>query len=170
MRIQRETLKRDIGNATDLLSRILACAGPSYIIIDGLDEIGEFERGRLMGYIISISKTCDESKFLISSRPESDISAKLTNEAIVIRIDRRNTGSIQAFVNQWVQQWFLDREFLLETRDEILGHLSPLASKSKGETILYLHTGSEAHHGRHVPLRKSHIKQYRIYGRRYRNL
>lgn len=128
----RETLKRDIGNATDLLSRILACAGPSYIIIDGLDEIGEFERGRLMGYIISISKTCDESKFLISSRPESDISAKLTNEAIVIRIDRRNTGSIQAFVNQWVQQWFLDREFLLETRDEILGHLSPLASKSKG--------------------------------------
>ncbi|KAI0379623.1 NACHT domain protein [Hypomontagnella monticulosa] len=128
----RETLQRDICDARDLLSKVIACAGASYVIIDGLDEISGSERGRLLDHILNISKTCDDTKILISSRPESDIDAKLANEATIIRIDRRNTGSIEAFVTQWVQKWFLDREFLPETQTEILEHLASLAFNSKG--------------------------------------
>jgi hypothetical protein len=49
-----------------------------------------------------------------------------------IRVDKRNAGSIQAFVNWHTQKWFLDRAFLPEAQAEIERLLAPLASNSKG--------------------------------------
>ncbi|KAK6078496.1 NACHT domain protein [Seiridium cupressi] len=127
----RQSLKMDIAHATNLLTTVLGCAGPSYIILDGLDEIEEQERGRLLDVLLKLSKACEDVKIFISSRPESDIAAKLSQDVTIIRVDHRNHESIETFVRQWSKQWFEDREFLVDDRREIQARLTPLASKAK---------------------------------------
>lgn len=56
----RENLKNNIGVATNLLKTLLKYAGRVYIIVDGLDEIDEVERGRLLKCLTDLSKECDE--------------------------------------------------------------------------------------------------------------
>jgi len=134
----RETLKSSIEAAKGILSTLLRSAGPVYIIIDGLDEIDRLERGRLLKQILELSKDCDETKVLISSRPEADITEVLSQETTVIRVDTRNAGSIQTFVTQKTQKWFQERRFSSEAQAEIEGFLAPLSSNSKGtQTIQY---------------------------------
>lgn len=128
----RENLKSNLDVAACLLAKLLACAGPVYIIIDGVDEIDEIERGRLMKQLLDLSKSCEDAKILMSSRPEADITRILDEKAATIRVDHRNAGSIQSFVTQLTQQWFKERGFLPEARAEIEGLLAPLASNSKG--------------------------------------
>lgn len=131
----RENLKSNINAATSFLTTLIDCAGPVYIIIDGLDEIDEIERSKLMRQLLDLSKNCLEIKILVSGRPEADITATLHDKAVTIRVDKRNAGSIQAFVNWHTHKWFLDRAFLPEAQAEIERLLAPLASNSKG--ILY---------------------------------
>ena len=131
----RENLKSSIDVAISLLATLIGCAGPVYIIIDGLDEIDEIERGKLMKQLLDLSKNCEDAKILISSRPEADITAIFYDKVMSIRVDKRNAGSIQAFVNWHTQKWFLDRAFLPEAKAEIERLLAPLASNSQG--ILY---------------------------------
>ncbi|KAF2792115.1 NACHT domain protein [Melanomma pulvis-pyrius CBS 109.77] len=128
----RENLKSNLSAATDILTTLLSCAGPVYITIDGVDEIDVVERSRLLRQILEMSKVCGETKFIISSRPEADITAILDGETATIRVDNRNSGSIQAFINLNTQKWFQQRDFLPEARAEIEGLLAPLASNSKG--------------------------------------
>lgn len=128
----RENLKSNISVATDLLVKLLNCAGPVYIVIDGVDEIDEIERGRLIKQLLDLSKNCDDIKILVSSRPEADITAIMNSKAITIHVDDRNAGSIQAFVTRHIHKWFLDRDFLPEAQAEIKGLLAPLASNSEG--------------------------------------
>ncbi|CZR60110.1 related to NACHT domain protein [Phialocephala subalpina] len=125
-------LKRDLKRAVELLTTLLITAGSTFIVIDGLDEIDEVERVRLLQHLLELSNTCDEAKILISSRREDDIHAILCDNAVEIRIDNRNAGSIQAFINRRVQAWFLSRDFLPEARTEIKGLLAPLSSKANG--------------------------------------
>ncbi|KAK9774329.1 putative NACHT domain-containing protein [Seiridium cardinale] len=126
-----ESLKMDIAHVTKLLTTVLGCAGPSYIILDGLDEIEEQERGRLLDELLKISKACEDVKIFISSRPESDIAAKLSQDVTIMRVDHRNFESIETFVTQWTEHWFEDREFFADDRREIQARLAPLASKAK---------------------------------------
>lgn len=115
-----------------LLTTLIGCAGPVYIVVDGVDEIDDIERGRLLNRLLDLSKDCEETKILISSRPEEDITRILNSRSAIIRVDNRNAGSIQAFVTRRTQEWFLDRDFLPEARAEIEGLLAPLASNAKG--------------------------------------
>jgi hypothetical protein len=119
-------------SAVELLTTLLNTAGPVFIIIDGLDEIDETERTNLLYCLVKLSKSCDEVKILVCSRMEDDIRAVLDEKAIDIRVDSQNAGSIQAFINRRVQQWFLSRSFLPEACAEIQGLLAPLSSKAKG--------------------------------------
>lgn len=128
----RENLKSNLRTAAALLSTLLNCAGSAYIIIDGVDEIDVVERSRLLKQILELSKGCTDTKILISSRPESDISRILDGEATTIRVDNRNSGSIQTFVTQYTQEWFQRRDFSPEAEEEIKGLLAQLAWKSKG--------------------------------------
>ncbi|KFA48785.1 hypothetical protein S40293_01495 [Stachybotrys chartarum IBT 40293] len=125
-------LKNNLGVAAGLLKTILSCAGPIYLIIDGLDEIEEIERRRLLGQIADISKACQETRILISSRAEDDIARILDPVSPAIRVDGRNAGSIQAYINNWAREWFLVCDFLPRDKAEILGLLAPLSSKTKG--------------------------------------
>ena len=128
----REDLKTNTDSAASLLIMLLACAGPVYIIIDGLDEIDELERGKLMRHLLTLATDSENTKILVSSRPEDDIAKSLDEKAIQIRIDHRNAGSIQSFINSHTQTWYQERGFSLEAQTEISSLLAPLAAKSKG--------------------------------------
>lgn len=125
-------LKRNLKKAVELLITLLSTAGPVFIVIDGLDEIDEIERGRLLQQLLELSNSCDETKILVSSRTEDDIQAILRDNVVEIRVDNRNAGSIQAFINRRVQAWFTLRDFVPEARAEIEELLAPLASKANG--------------------------------------
>ncbi|KAI9708610.1 MAG: hypothetical protein M1820_003828 [Bogoriella megaspora] len=130
----RENLKRSADAAVRLLTTLLSCAGPVYIIIDGLDEIDEMERGLIVEKLLYLSKTCENTKVLFSSRPEADIVATLEEKTANIRLDHHNLESIQTFITMQMQKWFKDRDFLPEAQVEIKRLLAPLALRSKGIT------------------------------------
>ncbi|KAH0566067.1 hypothetical protein GP486_000532 [Trichoglossum hirsutum] len=118
--------------ASDILSDLLKCAGPTYIIIDGLDEIPEQERQMLLSKLLTIIERNNEVKLLISSRGEYDISRILKEKAKAIQVDSRNSGSIQAYINQRIQVWFRNTEFSAIAKSEIQGLLAPLAANARG--------------------------------------
>jgi len=130
-------LRRELKRAVELLTTLLTTAGPVFIVIDGIDEIDEIERRRLLRHLLELSNDCNDVKVLVCSRIEDDIDTILNGKAVKIRIDDRNAGSIQAFVGRQVQEWFLSRDFLSEARTEIRGLLAPLSSKANGTYIVF---------------------------------
>lgn len=126
-----ENLKGSFSTAVDLLKSLLGCVGTTYIVIDGVDEAQESERHRFLTKILEISKVCEKTKILISSRAEADI-AEVLKDQLSIRVDSRNAGSIQTFVNRRTETWFDEFQVLPEARVEIQGLLAPLASIAKG--------------------------------------
>ncbi|KAK2612783.1 hypothetical protein QQS21_001235 [Conoideocrella luteorostrata] len=128
----RDGLKNNLDVAAALLQTILLCAGPACIAIDGLDEIEERERERLLYQLIDISKACPESRILISSRPEDDISKILGAVSSTIRVDNHNAGGIQTYVNSRTREWLKHNDIFPEYRDEIRRLLAPVATKAKG--------------------------------------
>ncbi|KAI1420542.1 NACHT domain protein [Xylaria sp. FL1777] len=128
----REECKTTLEGATDLLVTILACTGPAYLIIDGLDEIGEVERRRLLTQLLRTLKLSLDAKLFISSRAEADLVSILHKDATVLQIEQRNIECIQIFVKQWTQSWFVERQFWPDEQTEIELGLEPLASKSQG--------------------------------------
>lgn len=159
-----EILKSSVDAAANLLRTLLACAGPTYILIDGIDEIDEMERCRFLKQVLEVVKVCQEVKVLISSRAEADIADLLKDQAS-IRVDSRNAGSIQKFVNHRTAQWFDRCNFLPEARAEIQGLLAPLASNAKGipDSLGCGHMQA-LNFRRHVSLRRSGPKQYGFFG------
>jgi hypothetical protein len=150
----------------ELLTTLLSTAGPVFIVIDGLDEIDQIERARLLHRLLELSNSCEEAKILVSSRIEDDIKSILCDKAVEIRIDNRNAGSIQAFVSRRVQAWFLSRDFLPEARTEIVGLLAPLSSKANGTypifgpLLICFPYKRELKSHRHVSLREGYFKQH----------
>lgn len=131
---KRRDLKSNTKFATEVLSTLLKCTGPTYIVIDGLDEIAELDRQILLLGLLGILKDVDETKLLISSRQEDDIARILKDNAQIIRADNRNAGSIQTFITSRTQSWFKNSHFDAEIESEIQGLLAPLAANAKGET------------------------------------
>ncbi|KAK2764389.1 hypothetical protein FQN54_009083 [Arachnomyces sp. PD_36] len=128
----RRELKSSTKFARETLSTLLKCAGPTYIIVDGLDEIPAFERQGTLCELLGILEDLDETRLLISSRQEDDIARSLKKTAQTIRVDHRNAGCIQAYITSRIQQWFHASDFDAETCAEIKAHLAPLAAKAKG--------------------------------------
>ena len=119
-----------------LLKTLLDCAGPAFIIVDGVDEIDETERGILLSRLLDLSNDCEGAKILVSSRPEADITTIFKAKSEIIRVDSKNAGSIQAFVTRRSREWFLSRNFLPQVQVEIEGLLAPLASNAKGMWLI----------------------------------
>ena len=127
-----EKLRSNFDRAIETLKQGLQCAGLVYVIIDGLDEIDEFERCRLIKGLLDVSATCEEIRILFSSRAEADIITLLKDKYMSIRVDTHNAESIQAFVKQRIRKWFKERDFGPEAQTDIGALLAPLASKAKG--------------------------------------
>ncbi|KAI1273970.1 NACHT domain protein [Xylaria sp. FL0933] len=127
-----EECKKTLEGATDLLVNMLACTGPAYLVVDGLDEMDEVERCRLVAQMLRISASSHEVRLFISSRAEADLVSMLQKDATILQIERRNHQCIQAFVQQWTKSWFMERGFWPEEQSEIELGLESLASKSQG--------------------------------------
>lgn len=128
----RENLKNNITVAVSLLTTLLKGAGPVYIIVDGVDEIDEIERERLLRELLGLSKNCQETKIVVSSRLEADIKAKLDPVSVSIRVDEYNAGNIQAFVNFESDRLFQTWNLLPDERTDIERLLAPVAANAQG--------------------------------------
>lgn len=127
---------RGISSNTDCLKtlfiKMLQMSNPTYIVVDGVDEIDEIERSFLLTTLLEVKKECSEIKLLISSRSEDNIVRIMRNEAGRIHLHSNNLVDIQHFVQGRVNEWLSCSEFDGYTDAEIRSLLAPLASKSKG--------------------------------------
>jgi predicted NACHT family NTPase len=154
-RLGRENLRNDLEVATELLKDLLNYTGVAYLILDGIDEITEVERSKLLQQLVRVAEGCKDARILISSRPEADITACIDPEFRSICVNDRNSGSIQAFITRRTKQWLAMRDFFPEDQGEIEALLAPLASKAKGWLCLPLAAAmlESDSFGRHVSLR-----------------
>lgn len=127
-----EECKQSLKGAGDLLVAVLRCAGPTYLIVDGVDEMEETERGRLLAELLRILKLSPETRLFISSRAEADLLSILRNDATVITIEQKNFQCIRRYIRQWAQDWVVEREFWPAEQTEIKLGLEQLALKSQG--------------------------------------
>jgi len=127
--------ERDVlGNTmhvSELFKKCLKSAGPTYIFLDGLDEMEAFERGLLLQQVTDL-EGCSEAKVLISSRPEADISNALENRATAIRVEKRNSESIRTYVDQRARDWMKNGDFDQEAQEQIRALLAPVAATANG--------------------------------------
>jgi hypothetical protein len=106
--------------------------GPTYIILDGLDEMEVVERGILLQQLADLD-SCPGTKILISSRPEDDIASILDAKATKIRVDKRNSGSIQSYVNQRTRDWIRTANLDQEIRKKVETLLAPVIGNANGK-------------------------------------
>ena len=89
----------------DLFIDLLRDTGHTYIIIDGVDEVDRVQRGCLIKSLIKVTESCVNIKLLISSRVETDIARDLGKRAFSIRVDHKNAGDIETYVDHEVDEW-----------------------------------------------------------------
>lgn len=83
----------------EVLCDVMIENGPTYIIVDGLDEIPEAVQKKLLGSLLTVADTCDNTKLLLSSRKERLIASTLFGRAIDLQVDENNGKEIEAFVD-----------------------------------------------------------------------
>ncbi len=131
-----ETKERELHGNTKyvagLLKNFLLTAGAYYIIIDGLDEMEEVERGILLTNLAEVSKDCVYLRLLICSRAEDDISERLERKTS-IRVNEKNHGSIQIYIDHRTRRLLARRQFDLDTQSELFSLISPLSAKANGK-------------------------------------
>jgi hypothetical protein len=128
----RRRLKNDSKFIRETLSALLKCAGPTYIVIDGLDETPQTERVVILDEILALLDDSQDVKIFISSRQEMDIEKRLKGIPKTIRLDHRNTGCIQTYVTSHTKKWFSEVDFDPKIQSEIQSLLTPLSSKAQG--------------------------------------
>ncbi|KAJ6151093.1 NACHT nucleoside triphosphatase [Penicillium chermesinum] len=132
-RSSQRDLKSNTKFARETLCSFLHCMGPVHVVIDGLDELPESQRATTLREILNVLQDAPQTKILISSRMEDDISRimrKTSHKAL--RVDDNNRGCIQSFVSITSQKWLDDSDFDENNRAEIMQLLTLLAAKAKG--------------------------------------
>jgi hypothetical protein len=122
-----------------LFIKMAQVSDPTYVIVDGVDEIDEFERSFLLRTLLEVTKECDELKLLISSRGEDNIIRIMRNEPVCIHLQTQNLVDIEYFVQGRVVDWLDRSTFDEHTSGEIRRLLAPLASKSQGRFPTTIH-------------------------------
>ena len=127
-------LQGNIGHAAGLLKTFFKTTnGPTYIIIDGLDEMDECERQIFLQRLDELSKDGGNLRLLISSRAEDDISRALDKKIKSVRVDDRNYGSIQRYIDHRSLEWMTRHQFDSNTKSEMVNLLSPLSTNARGK-------------------------------------
>lgn len=126
-------LKSNLASATELLKSMILHAGPVYFIIDGVDEIGEAERGRMVGQLLALVQPRTGLDVILSSRPEADLMHALGDAAMVIQVHDHNQQNIESYVTTSTEQMFLDRQILQKHHQEKMKTLmAPVAKRARG--------------------------------------
>ncbi|KAL1901106.1 hypothetical protein Sste5346_002173 [Sporothrix stenoceras] len=99
-------LRGSVTRITELLeATLLPMSGaeysvPSYIVVDGIDEMEETERLQLLRQLCVIADACANLRIMVSSREEHDIAATAKKQkAKAICVNANNEHSIEAYVN-----------------------------------------------------------------------
>lgn len=111
-------------------------AGLTFIAIDGLDEIEEFERNQVLYHLLDILKACPSARLCLSSRIEDGIDKIIGDHSSRIRVDAKNYRSIQSYVNARFEGWMQECGFGTELKDEIEGLVYSVAAQAKGNSHL----------------------------------
>lgn len=127
-------LRSSTNYVSNLLKTLLSNAGHSYIVLDGLDEMGVVERKILLQELTALDK-CQETKILISSRKEDDFAKILDTKSTIIRVDKRNSVNIQSYVNQRTKDWMREVGFNKQAETRIRNLLAPLAANAAGKSF-----------------------------------
>ncbi|EWG41198.1 hypothetical protein FVEG_03349 [Fusarium verticillioides 7600] len=125
-------LGSDFNVASALFETLIQSVGTLYLIIDGLDEIESKQHTRLIKELMRLSGGYEECHILLASRDESHILGNLEGNSIDIEVNKRNSGSIQVFVNQTMGKWFKERDFVSDVREQLQGWAAPLAYRAQG--------------------------------------
>jgi hypothetical protein len=134
----QRSLKSDTSFARQTLTDLLECVGPTFIIIDGLDEIPERERMDILTELLEIFRSSAEVRLLISSRAEDDIDKELKKTSSkFIRVDDMNRGCIHAYIDVTSDNWLRQSGFDVNACSEIKRLLIPLSAKAKGRSVHY---------------------------------
>lgn len=119
----------------ELFSDLIKVSGPTFIIIDGIDEIPEIERRLLLKALIGLSQTHKDVKLLVSSRGERDISLLLGNDVPSVRVDHRNKEDIETYIQKEMDRWLPELQGL-GADDRVCSEVKVLsqsiAEKAKG--------------------------------------
>ncbi|KAL1623893.1 hypothetical protein SLS56_008088 [Neofusicoccum ribis] len=118
--------------SNDLLKDLLRELLMTYIVIDGLDEIAEPERIRLLSEFLKLCDAHDNVKLLISSRAEQDIQRQLCSKAELIRVHDGNDQVIQTYVDERSREWISTLPLDVETAREIQKLMRDIGPRSKG--------------------------------------
>ncbi|KAG4277591.1 hypothetical protein FPRO04_07368 [Fusarium proliferatum] len=128
----KRDLKGDSKFALNTFSKLLQAAGPTYIAIDGLDEIDEFTQQAFLHLLLDELKSLPHVKLLVSSRRVERIERILKQVAAILPIDQKNSGCIKAYVSRRGGEWLDNSYFESDARSEIRQLLNPLSSKADG--------------------------------------
>ncbi len=126
-------LQRDSDYATKVFTDALKARGQTYIVIDGLDEIDEFDRRILLVKLCAIAADEPGVKLFVSCRKEHDIAKILQPLARAVSLDGRNDRCIEAYVGMRTCKWFEEAHFDHTSQSEIRGLLKPLGKKAEGQ-------------------------------------
>jgi hypothetical protein len=129
----RRKLLRDQDFVKEILCTVLIGIGPSYIVIDGLDEIEETCWRDLLAAVFSIKERCVETKVLISSREAREIDLALKGRVTALRIDKHNYGDIRALVHSEMENLLARFDSANEqVRSRVRAALESISDKSDG--------------------------------------
>jgi hypothetical protein len=88
----------------DLLSKVLRGVS-AFIVVDGLDELDEKCRGRILPDLLHMLESCNSIKLLVSSREDSDLEKQLTAKSVTqIRVQDNNAEDVKQYVKSACQK------------------------------------------------------------------
>ena len=129
----KRDLKGDYKFALNTFTKLLQAAGPTYITIDGLDEIDDCTQQVFLHLLLDALKSLSHVKLLISSRRVERIERILKPVAMILPIDQKNSGCIEAYISHRGGDWLDNSFFDSDARSEVRQLLNPLASKADGK-------------------------------------
>ncbi len=102
--VNQRDLKSNTKAVAGLLKTAISAVGLVFAIVDSVDELDECESTHLLCILLDIPKESSDMKLCFSSRVEGDIERIIGPQAEIIRVDKKNSGSIQAYVNHRIKQ------------------------------------------------------------------
>ncbi|KAJ8126088.1 hypothetical protein O1611_g7550 [Lasiodiplodia mahajangana] len=127
-----EECMASLRKATDFLIDFVDSTSPSFLVVDGLHEMEEVQRGRLASELLRIQNKTSKVRIFISCRKELGLSQILGRHGSVLYARRRNFEYIQDFVKKWAESWFEERRFWPEEQAEVESLLDSIVVKTRG--------------------------------------
>lgn len=156
---------RDLQSFVDynqkLLTDLLRCIGPAYVVLDGVDEISG-RTGNLYSEVSFMANQCTDMKVMVSSRDEVDISDVLHLKAISLRIGLKNSQDIETYWNDNAECWLSTFDIGDAICSDLRNRLQHVPRKAEGVrlTVKILLSANQPGMFLYAKLVLAHLKSY----------